>query len=174
MDKAQIISDLTKDTSLKRLCNKLAWKQGIANDLYQHLFVVLLEYDEAKILRAYNEGYIVRLAGGIVINSMCSTSSPFAKQYQHLSNCKEINESDSIEDEAEPSEEDKRREDRIDLILDVLEQPVTTENFYRLTLLKEWAKGSSYRQISNKTKIPRRSIETAIIACIKEIRQYDK
>ena len=174
MNKAQIISDLTKHKGLFKLCNKLAWKQGVANDLYQHLFLVLLEYDEAKILKAYNDGYIVRLAGRIVISSMCSNTSPFAKQYQHLANCVELKDTDSIDSEEDQHPDEVRRSERTDAILDILEQPVNTDNFYKLTLLKEWAKGNSYAKISQKTKIPYRSIETAIKSCIKEIKENIK
>jgi hypothetical protein len=50
-------------------------------------------------------------------------------------------------------------------------QPITQDNFYKLTLLRRWADGESYQDISNQTGIPKRSIGVAIKQAINEIKE---
>lgn len=167
MNKVEIINCLAKNDRLKRVAHNIAGGKGLGDDLYQHLFLVLLEYDEAKIIRAQENKYIEYTCIKIMANSYNSKSSPFAHQYrQHLNDVELTFDIEYIEDEPIP--------DKKEPIEQFLEQPINTTNFYHLTLLKRWAKGESYKTLAKKTKIPQRSIEHAVRKGINEIKQIIK
>lgn len=163
MTKAEIIETLSREKRLKEAAQNIAGSKGLGDDLYQHLFLVLLEYEETKIIRAHEKDYIFYTCIKIMRQSYNSKSSPFAVVYRQHANDVEL-----CEDLPEINE---CEEDKTERIESFLSQPITTDNFYQMTLLRRWAQGESYRVLSRKTKIPQRSIEDAIKRGLKKLRQ---
>ena len=174
MTKKDIIENLAHDKKIRKIAQNIAGAKGLGDDLYQYLFLTLLEKPEAKIIEAHEKKYLDFLCITIMQNSYHSFSSPFAVQYrQH------IGDSDVLEIElhTSPDIEEatlKRLNDYEELIEPLeayLHQPITQDNFFKLILLRDWVNGESYRKIAARTKIPMRSVASAIQQALNEIRE---
>lgn len=174
MTKEEIINQLAHNPKIKKIAQNIAGAKGLGDDLYQYLFLTLCEMPEEKIQSAHEKKFIDFLAIKIMQNSYHSFTSPFAIQYrQHIIDAEiEINTFHVCPDkEAETIEALNLHEVKVKPVEDYLNQEINQDNFYKLTLLREWAGGSSYRKIAARTKIPMRSIAHAIQTAIKEIKE---
>lgn len=174
MTKDEVIKELSENKKLLKIAHNIAGSHGLGMDLYQHLFLTLCEYDETKLLKAQEGNYAPFLCIKIMSNSFHSKSSPFAKIYRQFSFEQEIESVHLSVDPYEESENIKVLLEIDELILPIeqyITQPITQENFYKLTLLRRWADGESYQDISNQTGIPKRSIGVAIKQAINEIKE---
>lgn len=173
MDKATIISDLSKSDKIRKAAYRIAGSNIIYKDLYQHLFLVLCELPEAKILDAYEKKYIDFLCIKIMQNNYHSLSSNFAVEYKIHTVTDDLRDdmaTYNIEHEAEQMEAMIADNERFCKVHEYLNQPITQHNFFRITLLRMWNDGLSYRKISAKTKIPMKSVALAIQTAIKELK----
>lgn len=168
MDKAQIIETLAQDKKLLTIAKNIAGSSGLEMDLYQHTFEALLNMSEAKLLKAYNGGYLQHFTVKIMALSFKSKKSPFAMKYRHFEHRYNIEDLD-IECPNE-IEKIKEREQQLKPIEDYINQPITQDNFFDITLIKQWSAGDSIREINKKTKIPMRPISASINKTLNELK----
>ena len=171
--KKEILAKIAVNKKLLKVAHNIANSDGLGDDLFQHLFEVLLNYPDEKIIEAYEQNALDYLAIKIMSNSYHSRTSPFARQYRHNHNDYRSEEVATKVIEERACDDDENRielEKKHQVIDNFLSQQLNQKNFYRLTLFKMWHNGDTYREIARKTNIPMRSIGTAIQGTIKELK----
>ena len=56
--------------------------KDLAGDFLNDLYLILLDYDNAKLLNAYEEGHLNALITRIIINNIHSNTSEFYRKYR--------------------------------------------------------------------------------------------
>ena len=94
MTKQAIIEALAREHRIEQMCCAIAHERTLTadmKDLAQTVYLVLLEYDEEKIVDLWNSGALGFFIARIIINQYRSTSSPFYKQIRkYASKAEEI------------------------------------------------------------------------------------
>lgn len=123
-----------------------------------------------KIQDAHEKKYLEFLCIKIMQNSYHSLLSPFARQYRQHEYTICITEISHHETQDEELSLREQGEQQVNEIEDYLNQAITQDNFYKITLLRRWANGESFRKISAATNIPARSIADTVKKTLHEIR----
>lgn len=84
MNYKDLIAKITTDKGIKDLCKNVAKGTDLANDLYQHVILILLELEETKIIELETKGYLKFYIVKTVVNQWRTPGNSFAKQYRHL------------------------------------------------------------------------------------------
>jgi len=140
-----VITKTSQDKELKQICRKIGG--NLADDLFQELMLILLEYDKEKLLSIYNKGYYKWFLVKTLTNQFNSNSSPFAKKYRP----KEI-------DFVLTSEYDHN----IDILIDKIDKQLNKLHWYDRELFKAYVESGSYRKLSKQTDIPFNSISRTV------------
>lgn len=80
----EIVERLARDRVVETMVENIA-KQPLAaelEDLAQMVYLVLLEYDEAKVLDLWDHGQIKFFIARIIINQYRSANSPFYRLFR--------------------------------------------------------------------------------------------
>lgn len=171
MDSAGIINQLANNKKLKAISTNIAGSLG--EDLWQNLFLILCQMKKSKIISIHKNKSIEFYCINIMSNEYHNKNSLFSKQYRHQvydSSIESVNLTIDEEKENENINELKSIDTRENPIYKFFAEKVTQENFYKVELLRRWAEGESYRDISRKTNIPMRSIAASIQKTIIELR----
>lgn len=161
-----IVNVIVKDKSFKQICNKIANRAELADDLYQHIILEILEDKAGKIRIAYQNNqlkfYFVRLALNQYRSTNTSTFSKLYRQYEpvfeYLPIQYETNEDQYDEDE------DKAHELEYKLTKELIEE----RGWYHAKLFELYLEYGNLRALSKATKIPLVSIHQSI----KETKKY--
>jgi hypothetical protein len=140
-----VITKTSQDKELKQICRKIGG--NLADDLFQELMLILLEYDKEKLLSIYNKGYYKWFLVKTLTNQFNSNSSPFAKKYRP----KEI-------DFILTSDYDHN----IDILIDKIDKQLNKLHWYDRELFKAYVESGSYRKLSKQTDIPFNSISRTV------------
>jgi hypothetical protein len=140
-----VIIKTSQDKELKQICRKIGG--NLADDLFQELMLILLEYDKEKLLSIYNKGYYKWFLVKTLTNQFNSNSSPFAKKYRP----KEI-------DFILTSDYDHN----IDILIDKIDKQLNKLHWYDRELFKAYVESGSYRKLSKQTDIPFNSISRTV------------
>lgn len=84
MTRTEIVAELARDRRVETMVENIA-RQPLTpelRDLSQMVYLILLEYDEDKLVDLWTNGQINFFIARIVINQYRSTSSPFYKLYR--------------------------------------------------------------------------------------------
>lgn len=165
MTKSQILNQLANNAKLKRVAYNIGGDGG--DDLFQELFITLGTYDETKLLKSYNEKYLEYLC----IKIMSDKQHYIFRETPQTVAIENTTISIDPYEQMETEKAIREYEDLLEPIDNYIEQPVTQDNFFGLTLLKDWIGGESYREISKRTRIPVDSIAKTVQKEIKKIRQ---
>ena len=168
------MNQLAHNPKIRKIALNIAGGIRFGEDLYQHLFLTLCEKEDQKIIEAYDKKYLEFLCISIMQNNYHSVTSPFYKINRHNISYDELHEQHAAsipDNESEIFEHLENYELKIKPIEDYINQQVTQDNFYKITLVRQWANGDSYRTIAKKTKIPMKSIAVAIQTALKEIKE---
>ena len=76
----ELITKTSQDKELRQICRKIGG--NLSDDLFQELMVILLEYNEQKLIDIYNKGYYKWFLVKTLTNQFNSNSSPFNKKYR--------------------------------------------------------------------------------------------
>ena len=92
MTKAEIIEDLARNRVVEETVKNIAHSHQLTSelqDLAQSVYVILLEYDEAKLVDLYESKALGFFLTRIISNQYNSNTSPFYKQIRkfRLSTC---------------------------------------------------------------------------------------
>lgn len=92
--KNNIISELAKEKAVETMCINMGVEQSYFDDLVQEIYLIILEYDDNKIIKMYEQNQIKFFITRIIKNQYFSKNSPFYKKYkmydQRQDNNKEI------------------------------------------------------------------------------------
>ena len=141
----ELITKTSQDKDLKQICRKIGG--NLSDDLFQELMVILLEYNEQKLIDIYNKGYYKWFLVKTLTNQFNSNSSPFNKKYRP----KDIDY--IITDSYDHS---------IDIMIDKVNNKLNQLHWYDRELFKAYIESGSYRKLSKQTDIPFNSISRTI------------
>ena len=155
------------DAIIKSIYNKYHLTKDISDELKSYVFLLILEYDNDQLYRAYMNGYLMNLVGKIIMNSLSKTS-PFSKMINGglptTYKLEKIYNNLDIQDDEYDYEADKEYEDKINKIEDIL----NNTHYYYSTLFRLYLKGYSYKQIEELTDIKYCSVRAAIVKALEE------
>ena len=83
----------------KKIRKNEPWKLEFSGDLKNDIYLVLYEYDNAKLNDAYSKGHLNALITRIIINNLYSNSSNFYCRY--LKFARKTNELTDVRDDTE-------------------------------------------------------------------------
>jgi hypothetical protein len=141
----ELITKTSQDKELRQICRKIGG--NLSDDLFQELMVILLEYNEQKLIDIYNKGYYKWFLVKTLTNQFNSNSSPFNKKYRP----KDIDY--IITDNYDHS---------IDIMIDKVNNKLNQLHWYDRELFKAYIESGSYRKLSKQTDIPFNSISRTI------------
>ena len=80
----EIIEQLAREKRVETMLANIAKKpvSGTMEDLCQMVYLILLEYDDAKIMDLWENGQINFFLARILLNQYRSTNSPFYKLFR--------------------------------------------------------------------------------------------
>ena len=85
MTKYEIIDELSKNSTVEKIVNKLVSSSknrfDYPDDLIQDIYVLLLEKDEDLIVNLYNKGELGFYLLKVARNQLLSTNSPYYTKY---------------------------------------------------------------------------------------------
>lgn len=161
----EILNAVAKDKEYRKICNSIAKGTGLADDLYQEMFIILCEMEEEKLKALYHEGYLRPFIYRAMFYQFNSPHKQFYKN--HRQQFEAIPEGVTHQPELEYDHD-------IDKALQAIETALAAIGWYEETLMKEYIKAGSYRKLEAKTSIPYKSICNTINDTKKKIRQQLK
>lgn len=81
MTKNDIINIIYKENWLENITNKYNIEENLKNDFIQEMYVILLEYNEDKIIDLYKKNQLKYFLIRICVNNYKSVTSPWYKKY---------------------------------------------------------------------------------------------
>ena len=139
-----------------------------AQDLTQEVYVIMLEYDQEKLQKIYDNGHLNYWVARVMLNQYIRSTSPFKKK--HHSYLKDANAvvSNLAHDDSEETIQDKILfEKRLPMVEDAMKDL----HFYDKTLFNVYYESDhSIRSLSESTSIS----TTSIFNTIKNVRNYIK
>ena len=166
MDKNTIISKLATDNTYKDLCYSYSGGSELWEDLYQFIFLSLLEIPEARLIEINNrniKGYISRM---IWINWV-SPTSPFRRQY-------DFNYQDMTGNELDEYVElDTYAIEVADEVIEELTRKSNKKNIYawQPKLFQLYVESGCMREVARMVGIPYPTVRHNLIVIIKKINE---
>lgn len=106
MDKDSILTELAKNRVLEEMIDNMGVKEMYKDDLLQETFLILLEYDEDKIIHLYNSGELRFFCSRILTNQYNSKTSRFYYKYKRYNTKKSDGEQPKPEPERTEGDDD--------------------------------------------------------------------
>lgn len=163
MTSAQIADLISRDKTYYAICRKIARSTDLADDLYQHILLLILENKAGNIEAVYNAGnlkwYFVRLCTN-QYKSTCTSS--FSREMKHL---EPVMEYKPIEQQEEV---DLEYEEIFDKEYNQASQYIKERGWYHAKLFELYLEVGSIRKLSKQTNIS----HVSIFKSIKDTRDY--
>lgn len=105
MTKRDILDKLSKEKKVEELVYNIVGKNNRRpeiNDLIQMVYLILLEYDEDKIVQLYEKKQLIFFITRIILNQYNSSNSPFHYTYRKWS--KDNQDISELKEKDEPAE----------------------------------------------------------------------
>ncbi len=147
-----IVNEIANNKEYKSLCRKFSPK--LHEDLYQDLMVILLTYDESKLIFMHQTNKIKFFIIKILMNQTRSYTSPLYTQHSKK----------PVFEDVDWYEETDNKEPLINALLSTIElyKNKDEDNFYRARLFELYVLHGSIRSLSKVTKIPVMSIQRSL------------
>lgn len=159
----QIAEILYKDKIYRQICGKIARSKDLADDLFQHIVLQVLEDKCKGIVEAAEQGnlrwYFVRVCTNQYRSENTSTFSREMKHFEPIIEWKFYDYKDE-EEETYDSEEDQA----FNIEYQTCKEIIAERGWYEQKLFELHLEHKSIRQLAKKTKIPARSIYNSIKA----------
>ena len=81
-NKNDIIEEIARNKLIEELIKNMGIKANDKDDLLQEIYLVLLEYEEDKIIKLYNNNQLKFFIVRIIQNQYFSKNSPFYTKYK--------------------------------------------------------------------------------------------
>lgn len=95
MTKGEIVERLARDRTVEKMCLNTARRKELTPDLAdlsQSVYLILLEYDEAKLVELWEKDALGFFIARIISNQFLSKTSPFYRLFLHFrSKCETLN-----------------------------------------------------------------------------------
>lgn len=104
--KNRIINELATNKVVEELCCNMGVEQAYLDDLVQEIYLILLEYNEDKLIKMYERKQLKFFIVRIIMNQYFSKNSPFYKKYKMYDQKQDYNK------EIETEEDEFDTEDR--------------------------------------------------------------
>lgn len=84
MDINNIVEHLARDHTVEKICQKVGINENPQSleDLAQNIYLQLLTKNPQKIIEMYNNGQINFFIAKVVMNNICSKTSPYHRTYR--------------------------------------------------------------------------------------------
>lgn len=79
---SKILIELEEENVLREMCTNMNVSPNDMDDFVQELYVILLEYNQDKIIELYNKKQLKFFIVGIIQRQYHSKTSPFYKKYK--------------------------------------------------------------------------------------------
>lgn len=79
---SKILIELEEENVLREMCTNMNVSPNDMDDFVQELYVILLEYNQDKIIELYNKKQLKYFIVGIIQRQYHSKTSPFYKKYK--------------------------------------------------------------------------------------------
>lgn len=80
--KNRIIKELATNKVVEELCCNMGAEQAYLDDLVQEIYLILLEYNEDKLIKMFERKQLKFFIVRIIMNQYFSKNSPFYKKYK--------------------------------------------------------------------------------------------
>lgn len=77
-----IVEEIYKTNLLTELCENIGVTKNNMDDFLQEIYLILLEYDEEKLIEIYNKNQLKFFMVRIILNQHHSKNSPFYMKYK--------------------------------------------------------------------------------------------
>lgn len=81
LNRDSIIQHLTKVSYIKDTCRIAG---HLSDDLFQHIWVKILEFDHVKLEQIYLKGYLQFYIYRMIVNEARNKNNPFLKNHKHI------------------------------------------------------------------------------------------
>lgn len=81
MNKQEIINIIYKEQWIENIIKKYNLDESLKADFIQEMYIILLEYNEDKIVELYNKNQLRYFLIRICVNNYKSVTSPWYKKY---------------------------------------------------------------------------------------------
>ena len=81
LNRDSIIQHLTKVSYIKDTCSIAG---HLSDDLFQHIWVRILEFDHVKLEQIYSKGYLQFYIYRMIVNEARNKNNPFLKNHKHI------------------------------------------------------------------------------------------
>lgn len=163
MTLTKVVETLYKEPIYRQICRKIARSKDLADDLFQHIVLNVLEGKCKGIEEAAEQGnlrwYFVRVCTNQYRSENTSTFSREMKHFEPIIDWKFYDYNDE-EEEAYDTEEDQA----FDIEYQTCKEIIAERGWYEQNLFELHLQYKSIRQLAKKTKIPARSIYNSIKA----------
>lgn len=78
----KIINELERNNTIRELCENMRVSSADIDDLTQEIYLILLEYDNEKVINMYNNKQLKFFLVGIIQRQYHSVTSPYYKKYK--------------------------------------------------------------------------------------------
>lgn len=78
----KIINELERNNTIRELCENMRVSSADIDDLVQEIYLILLEYDNEKVINIYNNKQLKFFLVGIIQRQYHSVTSPYYKKYK--------------------------------------------------------------------------------------------
>jgi len=159
----EIIEKISRDPDYKGLVNHITKGSHYADDLFQEVILILLQYKAETIVRLWEANELTYFITRIVKTQFYSAKSPFKYKY-------------GMNDKApqNPDEYDPEIDRVFDLIKGYFKDQIKQGNWYEVKLLEEYIEKGSYMKLSKATGIPKASIQSTCTKFKEKIIDYVK
>lgn len=162
----EIINSVIQDKKALELIDKLEPKE-LRDDMKNHLYLILVDYDQDKIKKAHDEGYLHKLVGRIILSQFKSNTSDFWAMYRNNGFRKGISFAQFPENMIEDFENKELRfqwvESKTEEIKDVLRG---REYYHKILFDLYFFENKTYQQIEKETGINFQSVRVSVIKTI--------
>ena len=175
----ELITKIAENKEYLAICRKITGGNPIYKDLFQETLLVLLEYDNQKIINIYKQGEIKFFITKIFITLYTKKTSPFNRKYlRHeypnpltTGSRKILIEQDDYDFEKDTNTEKKCTLIKQELKIENDDDPLWYEN----KLFLEFLSKGSIKKLAKDTQINYQSISTTIRKVRKRIKDsYEK
>lgn len=155
MTRDEIINKVVANNDYKKICLRIAGEQNLADDLYQELMIIIIEYKHSIIETAYNNNqldfFIIRIAANMCRNKY----HPFYKG--HIEFGKRISEqniiSEILHDDIASKIQHEKNIEALNKEIESIEKEYNGQYPYEIEMLKAYVKAGSYRKLEAITGI---------------------
>jgi len=166
LNRNQIIEHLTKVSYIRETCNVAG---GLADDLFQHIWVRLLEFDQLKLEQIYSKGYLQFYIYRMIINEARNPKNPFLKKLRTEVTLNDIGIKYSTEDIS--VDYDKENDLEFEYKVRITKEKLNELFWYDRKIFELYLEFGSLRKVSAQTGIKYGAIHQTITKVKKQLNE---